>query len=262
MSKIFDSHCHPQFTQYDADRGEMLARAKSTGVSMICIGTDLESSKKGIELAQQHENMWATAGIHPNDTDSSVMNKVHGLVTFVGQPKVVAIGEIGLDYYRTEGEEAQKKQKDLFISQLELAQKVKLPVVLHCRDGKSGSAGRAYPDMIEILKNYPDIKGVIHSCTASLNEAKQFLDLGFYLGFNGIITFAWQYDEVVKYVPLDRILLETDAPYLTPEPYRGERNEPSFIGQVVDKIAELKGVFRDEVIVQTTQNCIKLFKLA
>lgn len=304
MSKIFDSHCHPQFPQYDADREEMIIRAKSSGVSMICVGTDFETSKSGIELAQKHDNMWATVGIHPNDLDGLVVNKVHGLVDLLSQQKVVAIGEIGLDYYRTEGEEAQKKQKDLFIQQLGLAKDFNLPVVLHCRDLPVGrqveNHSRAYSDMITILENCrkdlpkgekseiessgrPWRAGVVHSCAATLDEAKQLLDLGFYFGFNGIITFPpsrssfvktsegkkasegrvpGMYDELVRYVPLDRILLETDAPYLTPEPHRGKRNEPSFVTLVVDKIAELKGVSRDEVVTQTTQNCTKLFKLA
>ena len=238
----------------------MLARAKNVDVAMICIGTDLATSKSGIELTQKYENMWATVGLHPNDNVDEHFD-IEEYRELLKQPKVVAVGEIGLDYYRTGKEEDQKKQKERFVQQLELAKEAGLPVVLHCRDGKSGSTGLAYPDMIEILKSYLGVMGVMHSCTASLDEAKQFLKLEFYLGFNGIITFARMYDEVVKFVPLDRILLETDAPYLTPEPYRGQRNEPAYVLEVAKKLAELKNISFEEVVEQTTKNCKQLFKI-
>ncbi len=260
MSKLFDSHCHPQFPQYADDREAMITRALDLGVQMIAIGTDLETSRQGVELAQAHEGMWATVGLHPNDNVEEVFDPEQ-YRQLLKEPKVIAFGEIGLDYYRTEGDEAQQKQKDRFIQQLKLAHEENLPVVLHCRDGKSGSTGRAYPDMIQILKDNPHHGGVVHSCTASLDEAKQFLGLGFYLGFNGIITFARMYDEVVRAAPLDRILLETDAPFLTPEPYRGKPNEPAFVIEVAKKIAELKNLSFGKVVEQTSQNCEKLFKI-
>jgi TatD DNase family protein len=238
----------------------MLERAKSAGVSMICIGTDYETSKSGIELAQQHDTMWVAVGLHPNDNAAEEFN-IDQYRELLKQPKVVAIGEIGLDYYRTEKPEDQQKQKERFIQQLKLAKESGLPVVLHCRDGKSGSTGRAYPDMIEILKQYPEVRGVVHSCTASLDEAKQFLDLGYYLGFNGIITFARMYDEVVRFTPLDRILLETDAPYLTPEPNRKQRNEPAFVVEVAKKLAELKNESIEVVAERTLKNCQQLFNI-
>ena len=238
----------------------MLARAKAAGISMICIGVDAKTSQSGIELAQQHDTMWATVGLHPNDNLDEEFD-VAQYRELLKHPKVVAIGEIGLDYYRTEKLEDQEKQKERFKQQLDLAKESRLPVVLHCRDGKSGSTGRAYPDMIEILKQYPEVRGVVHSCTASLDEAKQFLDLGFCLGFNGIITFARMYDEIVQLVPLDRILLETDAPYLTPEPNRKQRNEPAFVIDVAKKLAELKNESVERVAEQTFQNCKQLFNI-
>jgi len=261
MSTIFDSHCHPQMAQYDKDREEMIARALKEGVFMICVGTDLETSRQGIELAQKHDGMWASVGLHPNDNlnEKFEPEKYRELLQ---KEKVVAFGEIGLDYYRTEKSEDQKFQKERFVQQLELAKEFKKPLILHCRDSRSGSTGRAYPDMIEILKKgYADNGGVIHSFTGSLNEAKQFLDLGFYLGFNGIITFARQYDEIVRETPLDRIILETDAPFLTPEPHRGKRNEPAYVVEVAKKVAELKNEPYEKVIEQTTENCKKLFRL-
>ncbi len=239
----------------------MIARALGVGVQMIAIGTDLETSKQAVELAQAHEGMWATVGLHPNDNVDEVFDPEQ-YRELIKLPKVIAFGEIGLDYYRTEGDGAQQKQKDRFIQQLKLAHEENLPVVLHCRDGKSGSTGRAYPDMIQILKDNPNHGGVVHSCTASLDETKQFLNLGFYLGFNGIITFARTYDDMVRATPLDRILLETDAPFLTPEPYRGKPNEPAFVIEVAKKVAELKNSSFEEVVEQTTKNCKELFKLS
>lgn len=263
--QVFDSHCHPQMAQYNEDREEMLKRAEDAGVFMICVGVDYETSKLGIELAQKHENIWASVGLHPND---NLNEKFDSMIyhTLLQKKKVVAFGEIGLDYYRTEKPEDQKFQKERFVQQLELAKDLKKPLILHCRDGRSGSMGPAYRDMISILNfkfrilNFP-LRGVVHSFTGNVEEAKQFLDLGLYLGFNGIITFARQYDEVVRTTPLEKILLETDAPYLTPEPYRGKRNEPSYVIEVAKKIAELKNEPLERVIEQTTKNCQKLFNI-
>lgn len=258
---MIDSHCHPQFPQYDKDRDEMIKRALDGGVQMICVGTDLEMSRKAIELAQKHNGIWASVGLHPNDNLGEEFDG-KAYEELLKQDKVVAMGEIGLDYYRTTETEEQEEQRKTFIKFLELAKKVKKPLILHCRDARAGSTGKAYPDMIDILKNgYAKNGGVVHSYAGSLEEAKRFLNLGFYLGFNGIITFARQYDEIVKYVPLDRILLETDAPYLTPEPYRGQRNEPLYVIEVAKKIAELKNISVEEVTEQTTKNTIKLFNL-
>ena len=261
LMSIFDSHCHPQMAQYDKDRDEMIRRAFDAGVNMICVGTDLETSRQAIELAQKNEGMWASVGLHPNDNLNEKFEP-EKYKELLQQEKVVAFGEIGLDYYRTEKSEDQKFQKERFIQQLELAKELKKPLILHCRDGKSGSMGPAYRDMIEILsRGYTINGGVIHSFTGTLDEAKRFLDLGLYLGFNGIITFAQQYDEIIREIPLDRIFLETDAPFLTPEPYRGKRNEPVYVTEVAKKIAELKNEPYEKVTEQTTKNCKKLFGL-
>lgn len=259
MSKIIDSHCHPNFPPYDKDREEMLARAEGAGVGMICIGTNFETSKSGVELAEQHEEMWAAVGAHPTDAANEEVS-VLDYETLLENPKVVAIGEIGLDYYRTPEPEKQERQKEAFKKFLELAVKHKKPIVIHSRDAGKGSRGRVHPDLLGILKNYP-VTGMAHSFTGTPEEAKQYLDIGFYLGFNGIITFARDYDEMVRSVPLERILLETDAPYLTPEPYRGQRNEPAYIIEVAKKLAELKNEPLERIIEQTNQNCRKLFKI-
>lgn len=261
IPQLIDSHCHPQDVQYDNDRDETIKRALGAGIKMICVGTDLDMSKKAIELADKYEGIWATVGLHPNDNlDEGFDEVVYG--ELLKKEKVVAMGEIGLDYYRTAKSEDQKFQKERFIKQLELASKLSKPIILHCRDSRVGSTGRAYPQMADILKNgYAKNGGVVHSYTGSLEEAKQFLNLGLYLGFNGIVTFARQYDEIVKYAPLDRILLETDAPYLTPEPYRGKRNEPLHVIEVAKKIAQLKGDNFDNIAVKTSQNVKRLFSI-
>ncbi len=251
------------------DREEILRRAKDAGVSMICVGVDLETSKKGIKLAQKHDNMWASVGLHPNDAGESIKGQVLSIKEYedlVIDGKVIAVGEIGLDYYRTPEADKQIRQKKVFSLFLELAIKYNKPVIIHSRDAAKGSSGRVHSDMLEILNtkyliHNTNMGGVAHSFTGTKNEAKKYLEQGFYLGFNGIITFARQYDEVVKYAPLDRILLETDAPFLSPEPFRGQRNEPARVVEVAKKLAELKKEPLEKVIEQTTKNCQKLFKL-
>lgn len=267
--RVFDSHCHLQFTQYDKDRDEIIRRALDAGVSMICVGTDLEMSKKGIELAEKHEGIWATVGLHPNDIEKATSDQWLVISDLLSESKVVAVGEVGLDYYRTTEPEKQKKQKEIFEQFLDLSAKCDKPVILHSRDAGKGSIGKVHGDMVEILLKKSDLFhdrsinqiGVMHSFTGTEEDAKKYLEMGFYLGFNGILTFTSQYDEVVKYVPLDRILLETDAPFLAPEPYRGTRNEPIYVIEVAKKVAELKNEKLEKVIEQTTENCKNLFKL-
>lgn len=262
MSKLIDSHCHPQFPQYGADRDAMIARALAAGVQMICIGTGLFDSRTAVELAAQFEGMWAAVGMHPHDAGEYDENTIADFEAIVDKEKVVAVGEIGLDYYRITEEEQQKNQQRVFESFLKLAQRHNKPVVIHSRDAAKGSLGKVHADTLSILKNNPVPQcGVAHSFTGTIDEARGYLDLGFYLGFNGIITFARTYDDVVRAVPLDRILLETDAPLLTPEPYRGKPNEPAFVIEVAKKLAELKSISLEEVIEQTTQNCKLLFKI-
>src|SRR3989338_2613622 len=264
---IFDSHCHPQMAQYDKDREEMITRAKSAGVSMICVGTDLETSRQAIELAQKHEGMWASVGLHPNDAvSSSEYNVLSNYEELLKEDKVVAIGEIGLDYYRTLESNKQERQKEVFGQFLDLAIQYNKPVIIHSRDAVKGTTGRVHEDLLNILNTKYLIQntrlhGVAHSFTGSMEDAKKYLELGFYLGFNGIITFTHQYDEIVREVPLERIILETDAPYLTPEPYRGKRNEPSYVVEVAKKIAELKNGPYEKIVEQTTQNCRQLFRI-
>ncbi len=253
---LIDTHCHPQFPQYDPDREEVIKRALDSGVQMICVGTDYDKSVAAIDLAKKHDGIWASVGLHPNDNlgeafDSKPYYKL-GL-----EKKVVAFGEIGLDYYRTKDQADQAVQKKRFIQQIQTVVDLNLPLIIHCRD--------AHNDMLKILvANRQSLRtnpGVIHSFTGTWEDAKKYLDLGFFIGVNGIITFARQYDETVINAPLDHILLETDAPYLTPEPHRGQRNEPNYIQYIAQKIAELRKISVEEVAEKTTQNAKGLLNL-
>ena len=223
--RLIDSHCHLQFPKYKDDLKEVITRAQEAGVAMICVGTDYKTSKQAIEIASQHQNIWATVGLHPNDNLGEEFN-ADEYEKLLKTNKVVAMGEIGLDYYRTTEEADKQFQRDRFEQQLAVAIKADKPIIIHSRDAGKGSVGVVHADLLAILQNnLPARRGVAHSFTGTIDEARKYLDLGFYISFNGIITFARQYDELVKFVPLDRVLLETDAPFLAPEPHRDQRNE-------------------------------------
>jgi TatD DNase family protein len=269
---MVDSHCHPQFPQYDADREEVIKRTLAGGCSMICVGTDLEMSKKAIELAEKYDQIklpdgnlgvgkiWATVGCHPNELIKEF--RIEDYKELAKHPKVVGIGEIGLDYYKTEEPETKIKQREIFRQFLELSKELNKPIIIHCRDPlrREESKESAYDDIIDILKDNP-VAGVVHSFTGDFELACKFLDLGLFLGLNGIITFTNEYDEMVAKVPLKRILIETDAPYLAPVPYRGKRNEPLYVEFVAKRIAEIKNISLEEVVEKTEENTKDLFKL-
>jgi len=237
--------------KYDGDREDVLKRARDNNVSMICVGTDLEMSRGAIDLAESSKNIWASVGLHPNDNLGEVYDQSEYEALALHE-RVVAIGEIGLDYYRTTDDSKKEFQRERFLQQLQLAKKMSKPVIIHCRD--------AHEDMRHILKERT-LSGVIHSFTGTKEDARAYINLGFMIGLNGISTFARQYDEAIASMPLESILLETDAPYLSPAPYRGKRNEPSYIIEVARKISELKKASLEEICAQTTINAQKLFNL-
>jgi TatD DNase family protein len=255
---LFDSHCHLHFSQYDSDREEVINRLKEASVKVINIGTDLEDSKKAIDLAKKYfDFMWASVGVHPNDTDSEI--DFEELKKITSDEKVVAVGECGLDYFRTPGRERQAKQREIFEKQIELAKELNKPLILHCRS--SAGSQNVYDDTIDILNSNNANNGVAHFFAGSKEIAKKFLDLGFYIGFAGPITFAEEYKELVEFVPLDRILIETDAPFAAPVPHRGQRNEPIYVEFVARKIAEWKNLKFEEVTRQTAKNANSLFRI-
>ena len=280
---ITDTHSHLNFKAYDSDREEVIKRNQQNGVVCIDVGTKYETSKNAVELAEKNEGMYAAIGMHPihikTDLMKLRMDEDEGDFAPLGEEfdadkyrqlvlddrkaegpersrRIVAIGEIGLDYYyRPKGtakkEKFKEKQREVFKAQLEMAEELDLPVIVHCR--------MAHQEVLEILAKHK-VKGTIHCFTGSLEEAQKYLDLGFYLGINGII-FKFDIDEVIKKTSLNKILVETDCPYLTPTPEGDKRNEPIFIKHVVQKIADLKGVSFEEVTEATTQNAKKLFKI-
>ncbi|MES2007061.1 MAG: TatD family hydrolase [Patescibacteria group bacterium] len=254
MFKLFDAHCHLHFPQYDADRTEVLARMQEKEMGAVLIGTDLKTSRAGIELAEKHDFFWSAVGLHPNDNIEEQFDEV-AFEELARHPKVVAIGECGLDYFRSGGTtEEQSAQKIRFLKHIQLAEKVQKPLIIHCRN--------AHEDMIEILSEQKlSVPVIIHFCTVSGEVAQKYLDLGCYLSFPGPITYTDMYDESVRLAPLDKILAETDSPFAAPVPNRGKRNEPAFVEDVVRKIAGLKGVSFDEMAMNTVKNSSSVFSL-
>ncbi len=242
MPHIIDTHSHIHFEDYDADRGEVIARAREAGIAMVAIGTDLEESKRAIETAEKHPDdvLGATVGLHPTYDeafDEAAFRKL------AAHPKVVAIGECGLDYYRVTDPALLAKQKETFLRQINLAHALEKPLVIHCRN--------AFSDLISILEAskdqlLPERAGVIHFFSGTAEDARRLVDLGFYLGFGGVVTFTRDYDEAIKKVPAGRLVVETDAPYVAPVPHRGKRNESAFIAETVAKLAEIRGEDAEE----------------
>lgn len=253
--RFVDSHSHPQFSEYDADRAEVLARMRAAGVATIAVGIDAASSIAAVELASKEPDIWATVGFHPNDLPKSEteFKVISGLAS---DPRVVGIGETGLDYFRSENRE---EQAQWFRRHLELARSVGKPAVVHLRD-KPGRMD-AYDDALGMLAEFPKLPFVLHCYSSDAERARRALGLGGYLSFTGILTFrnAMVLREVAKVVPMERILIETDAPYLAPEPHRGKRNEPAFVVRVAVALSELHGISLERVAEQTTANVGSLF---
>ena len=247
--KLFDSHCHLQLSQFDADRAEVLARMQEAEVGAVIIGTDLDSSRAGLELAKQHDFLWAAVGLHPNDNIDEAFDMA-AYEALASDPKVVAIGECGLDYFRTTGQGQRKR----FVQQIELAQKLHKALVVHCRN--------AHEDMLTVLaEQKPTVPVVLHFFTGSGELAQQYLDLGCYLSFPGPVTYTDMYDDSIRVCPMEKMLIETDSPFAAPVPNRGKRNEPAYVSDVARKIAEIKGVSQEEVAAATLKNALSVFSL-
>lgn len=247
---IFDTHAHYDDERFEDYRENLLSTLPEHGVGgIITCGCDGKSSKKALAMAEKYPYIYAAVGIHPGNLDSGT--EISEIEQLAKHPKCVAIGEIGLDYYWTQ--DNKKEQAEIFESQLVLANKLNKPVIVHDRD--------AHFDTMQMLKKH-NPKGVVHSFSGSSEMAKELLDLGFYIGIGGVITFknARKLPEVVEMLPLDRILLETDAPYLTPVPYRSKTNHSAMIYLTAEKIAEIKNLPTEDILTATFQNALKLFK--
>ena len=250
---IIDSHAHYDDEAFEEDRDNLLESMQSNGIEKIInVGANIKGSRTSIALSEQYPFIYAAVGVHPSDTEELDEEKIAWLKEVSKKEKVIAIGEIGLDYYWPEPD--RKIQKKWFIRQMELAQEVNLPVIIHSRD--------AAQDTIEILKQFP-ANGVIHCYSYTKESAKEFLKMGYYFGIGGVLTFknAKKLKEAVMEIPIERILLETDSPYLAPEPNRGKRNSSLNIPYVVKELAQLKGISEEEVINITTENTKRLFHL-
>lgn len=272
---LFDVHTHTQFAAFAEDQDAVITRALDAGVWMVNVGTQRDTSAAAVATAARYpRGVYAAVGLHPVHTEKSYHDTqelgsaedARGFTSrgeefdyeyykkLAEDPKVVAIGECGLDYYRL-SEDTKIKQHTVFEQHIALAREVKKPLMIHCRN--------AFADLIEILAAYrADLNarpGIIHFFAGTTDDAKVLLDLGFSFSFGGVITFARDYDEVIRYIPIDRIVLETDAPYITPVPYRGKRNEPAYIVQVAKKLAEIKALSYEITAQQTTLNAQKIF---
>lgn len=264
MPKFFDIHSHLNASQYDADREEVIGRLDQADTNTIVVGTDIESSQRAVDLANEHARIYACIGVHPVDDPSRIFEK-EKFSELVKHPKVVAIGECGLDFFRTPrslGEvepDEFERQKKLFLEQVEFAIEHDKPIMIHSRD--------AYEELLGILEPLKKVhgeklRGNVHFFAGNVDIAKRFIDIGFTLSFTGVITFAREYDAVIKFVPLNMIMSETDAPYVAPTPYRGKRNEPSYVTEVVQKIADIRNEDFEEVRKALVSNVFRLFQIA
>ncbi|MBB6177755.1 TatD DNase family protein [Anoxybacillus tengchongensis] len=251
---LFDTHAHLNATQFNEDVEQVIERARAEGVShIVVVGFDRPTIQRAIKLAEQYSFIYAAVGWHPVDAIHMTDEDLTMIERLASHPKVVALGEMGLDYYWDQS--PKEVQKEVFRKQIRLAKKVKLPIIIHNRD--------ATADIVHILQeeHAEEVGGVMHCFSGSIEVARQCIDMNFYISFGGPVTFknAKKPKEVAKEIPLNRLLIETDCPYLTPHPFRGKRNEPSYVKYVAEAIAELKGLSFEEVAQKTSDNAKRLF---
>ena len=253
---IFDTHAHYDDEVFNEDRDKLLKNIKNNGVDFIVnVGASIDSTKKALELAKKYSFIYAAIGVHPSETEGLCEQDMQWLKEQVSNKKVVAIGEIGLDYYWPDPN--QSIQKKWFERQLSLASEVKLPIIIHSRD--------AAKDTLDILKGWQKELhgGVIHCFSYTKEIAREYLNMDYYFGIGGVLTFknARKLIEAVEYIPIERILLETDCPYLAPEPYRGKRNQSDYIDFVAQKLSEIKGLKKEEVLMCTMENAREFYRI-
>lgn len=252
---LVDSHAHIDDDRFDADRDQVIDRAAAAGVSLILnIGADMPSSARSVALAEQYPGIYAAVGMHPHDAKDMQEKDYSQLEHWLGHPRVVAIGEIGLDYHYDLS--PRPVQKEVFLRQLDLARKTGLPFIVHERE--------AHADTLDIIRTAArGLQGVFHCFSGSVETAREYLNMGFYISVAGPVTFpkSLKTKEVARFVPLDRLLVETDSPYLTPHPYRGKRNEPAHVRLVAGEIAGLRNISLEELAAATSQNVRRLFSI-
>ena len=254
---LIDSHAHLDMKQFDSDRDGVIDRAVSADVRhIITVGIDIKSSRNALNLTTHYPSIFATAGIHPHNADNANKDDLEHIELIAQHDKIIAIGEIGLDFFRNRS--ARQNQIEVFTQQLSIAISLDLPVVIHDRE--------AHTETVNILSSFKqnELHGMIHCFSGDYELAKTFINLGYYISIPGTVTYknAGQIQDVAKRVSLNRLLLETDAPFLTPIPFRGKRNEPSYIIHTAQKIARLRGISFEEVSYQTSKNVCQLFNLS
>ncbi|MBR2876302.1 MAG: TatD family hydrolase [Clostridia bacterium] len=254
MDFIFDTHAHYNDKAFNEDRTDLLGSFTESGIlGLINCGTDIEESKKSIILSEEFDFIYSAVGFHPEEISKANENYLSEIERLASHKKCVAIGEIGLDYYWTK--DNKEEQKRIFTEQILLAKKLKLPVIIHSRD--------AHNDTLEILKKYKP-QGVLHCFSGSVEIMKEIVKLGMYIGLGGAVTFknARVPLEVAENVPLDRLLLETDCPYMSPVPYRGKRNQSTYISFIAEKIAEARNLSKEEILAAANENAFRLFNIS
>ena len=251
---IFDTHAHYYDEAFDPDRDALLSALPERGVALVvCPGCDLASSEQSVALAGRYPFLYAAAGYHPENLEGVSLSDLDGVRALCGHEKVVAVGEIGLDYYWVKTPEGRAFSRDMFDAQLSLAEELDLPAIVHDRD--------AHRDCLDMVRAHPNARGVFHCYSGSLEDAKVLVDRGWMLSFTGNITFqnARRAPEILKWLPLDRLMLETDAPYMAPEPYRGRRCDSTMIARSAETVARLRGLTREEVEDITLENGKRFF---
>lgn len=257
---LIDSHAHIDMLEFDRDREEMLSRARQKGVNaIVTIGTDLKSSRKSIELAQSHPDIFTSVGFHPHDAAAVNDESLKELKELAQQPKIVAIGEIGLDFYRNYA--PRPRQLEAFQKQLEMAYELHFPVIIHSRNAQKETW-----DILSQWVNSTDNgrhRGVIHCFSGDIDLANRYIDMGFFISLAGPVTYpgATEKTRIAREIRLDKLLVETDCPFLTPLPYRGQRNEPSYVALTVERIATIREMKQEYIAEMTAQNAVELFHL-
>lgn len=252
MPEFFDIHSHLNFPDFKKDQEEVIKRMLDNNIRTITVGTDKKTSEECVALSEKYDGIFSAVGLHPTDRENENFDTDY-YRKLAENPNVVAIGECGLDYFRIKNQEARIRQIEIFKKQIELAVGLDKPLIIHCRD--------AHNEVLEILTLYKGdkLRGNIHFFSGNFEEAQKYISLGFSISFTGVITFAREYDEIIKKIPLEKIMIETDAPFVAPAPYRGKRNEPFYVIEVAKKIAEIKEISLEETAKITTENALKMF---
>ena len=254
---LFDTHAHYDSRQFNADRDEVLSGLQDRGVSLVVNpGCDIPSSQMAVAIAEKHPFVYAAVGFHPEELEGAELSDLSVIRELAAHEKVVAIGEIGLDYYWVKDEAGREKEKEFFRAQLALAEELGLPVIVHDRE--------AHGDTLAIVKEFPNVRGVFHCYSGSVEMAEELVEMGWMISFTGVLTYknARKSVEVARAVPIERLMVETDSPYMAPEPYRGKRNDSGYVFHTCERLAEIKGISVEECAEITLKNGCRFFGIS